>query len=83
MNACVVRCDGLTLAPPAFLPLPAGVYWQRGSKWQAQFTYQCRNHIVGSFPSELEAAQAYDAAVSAMVPDGILNFLPVRSGVRV
>ena len=44
-----------------------GVYWDKGNgKWHAQITHNGRNHYVGVFKDEVEAAKAWDAQARSL-----------------
>jgi hypothetical protein len=42
-----------------------GVYWDKNNNWKASINYDGKQHHLGSFENEEEAARAYDRAARA------------------
>jgi hypothetical protein len=59
-----------------------GVYWEkRYRKWCAAIWFEGRNHYLGSFDVEIEAAKAYDRkAVELFGEFAYLNFPEIATG---
>lgn len=49
-------------------------------RWRASFHHKARQYTCGVFPTEIEAARAYDAKVREVIGPGALTNFPEEAG---